>query len=269
MNNFSNVDFKRLSNWIGFLILVLVLFVGIKTINEIKEFKYIGSDSFSENNSISVTGEGKVFATADVANFSYSVVETGASVSKAEEGATAKWNSILDYLKAKGIKDTDIKMTNYTVEPQYAPQDPNVAWVPLDQRKIVGYTVTQSARIKVRKTDTTGDILSTIGGMGVRDLSGISFTVDDDEVLRDEARALAIADARRKAKALAQNLGVRLDGVIGFYETGGPTPYPYAYADSMKESAPMGMGGAMSVPPQIPMGENEIKVNVEVIFRIK
>lgn len=263
----SEVDFRRLGNWIGVLVLVLVAFVGVKTINEIKEFKYIGSDSFSENNSISVSGEGEVFAVADVASFSYSVVETGNTVGEAEALATEKWNDILEFLKGEGIEEEDIKTINYSIDPQYAPQPPNVTWVPLDQREIVGYTVTQTARVKVRETANTGDILSAVGDMGVRDLSGISFTIDDDEVLRDEARALAIADAREKAETLAESLGVKLDRVIGFYETGDYMPY-YGYAE--ERVAFDSVGGTMNqVSPEIPMGENRIVVNVEVIFRIR
>lgn len=266
----SGVDYKKLVNWVSVLVLVLVLFVGVKTVNEIKAFRYIGADSFSENNSISVSGEGEVFATADIANFSFSVVENGDTVGEAEEAATTKWNDILAYLEAEGVEERDVKTTNYMVEPQYAPQAPNVAWIPLVEREIVGYTVTQSAQVKVRDTDTTGELLSTVGDMGVRNLSGISFTIDDEDELYAEARALAILDAREKAQDLARSLGISLGRVVGFYENGGGMPY-YAYATEERAMSQMdaGMGGDMVITPDIPMGENRIVVQVEVMYRIR
>jgi uncharacterized protein len=264
----AEVDFRKLATWLGVLVLVLVVFVGVKTVNEIKAFRYIGADSFSENNSISVSGEGEVFATADIANFSYSVIENGSTVGDAEEAATTKWNEILAYLESEGIEERDIKTVHYGIDPQYAPLSPNVNWIPLSEREIVGYTVTQSAQVKVRDTDATGEILSAVGGMGVRNLSGISFTIDDESELLASARALAIEDAQEKARDLARGLGVSLGRVIGFYEQNGGMPY-YPYA--MDERAAMGgveNDGGM-ITPEIPMGENRIVVNVEVTYRIR
>ncbi|MEX0933607.1 MAG: SIMPL domain-containing protein [Candidatus Paceibacterota bacterium] len=265
----SGVDYKKLVSWLGVLVLVLVAFVGVKTVNEIKAFRYIGADSFSENNSISVSGEGEVFATADIANFSFSVVESGDTVGEAEEAATIKWNEILAYLEDEGVEDRDVKTVNYMIEPQYAPQAPNVNWVPLVEREIVGYIVTQAAEVKVRETSTTGELLSTVGDMGVRNLSGISFTIDDEDELYAEARALAIADAKEKAEELASSLGISLGRVVGFYESG-VMPYPYMAKDERAMSQMQsGMGGDMVITPEIPMGENRIVVNVEVMYRIR
>jgi len=262
----SGVDYKKLVSLVGVLVLVLVAFVGVKTINEIKAFRYIGADSFSENNSISISGEGEVFATADIANFSFSVVENGDTVGEAEEAATTKWNEILAYLENEGVEDRDVKTINYAVEPQYAPQDPGVNWIPRVEREIVGYSVTQSAQVKVRDTTTTGELLSTVGDMGVRNLSGISFTIDDEDELYAEARALAILDAREKAGELARSLGISLGRVVGFHENGGGMPrYSYALEQRAMDQA----DGGMVASPDIPMGENRIVVNVEVMYQIR
>ena len=265
----SGVDYKRLMSWAGVLVLALVAFVGVKTVNEIKAFQYIGADSFSQNNSISVSGEGEVFATADIANFSFSVIENGDTVGEAEEAATTKWNEILAYLEDEGVEERDIKTVNYSIEPQYAPQDGAVNWIPFEEREIVGYVVTQAAQVKVRDTDSTGELLSAVGSMGVRNLSGISFTIDDEDELYAEARALAIADAREKAQDLARSLGISLGQVVGFYENGGGMPY-YSYKeDRAMAEVEGGFGGDMAITPDIPMGENRIVVNVEVMYRIR
>lgn len=259
-------DVKRVVRFVGVLVLVLIVFVGIKAVGEIKAFRYIGSDSFSENNSISVSGEGEVFAVADIASFSYSVTESAPTVGAAEEAATTKWNEILTYLKGQGVEERDIRMTGYTVTPEYAAQNSNV-WVPVEQRDITGYRVTQSAQVKVRDTGKTGEILGAVGEMGVRNLSNISFTIDDESELYAEARKKAIADAKEKATALAASLGVRLGSVVGFYENNMQPYYGYDMVARTEALMNDGMGGAIT--PDIPMGENRTVVNVEVIYQIK
>lgn len=244
--------------------IVLTLFVGVKTINEIKQFSYIGDDSASETRSITVSGEGEVFATADIATFNYSVRERGETVAEAENLATKKWNQILDYLDDAGVKEEDIKTTGYSISPVY--ENVSSSGFRFDNdREIVAYTVTQTAQVKVRDTDKTGEILSSVGDFEVNNLSGISFTIDDESELMAEAREKAIENAREKAKTLARNLGVGLDDVISYNENQGGYPRPY-HGDMARLEVEEDGG---SSAPSIPAGENRISVNVEVTYRIR
>jgi len=129
----------------------------------------------------------------------------------------------------------------------------------------VGYTVSQTVEIKVRDTANAGSALSALGNAGVSNLSGPSFSVDDPEALRAEARAEAIADAKEKAHTLSKDLGVRLSRVTGYWENGGGYPIQY------NERA-YGLGGdaSASAPvPELPVGENEVVVSVSVTYEIR
>lgn len=268
MRDNSN-NFSRLIGFSYILVLVLVAFVAVKTVNEIKRFNYIGEEYSGSENTLTVSGEGEVFAVADIASFNYSVIEEGESANSAGEKATEKWNQILKYLKDEGIKETDIRTINYSVNPKYAPLPPNSPYVPMVERTITGYTVTQTAQVKVRDTGKAGDILSKVGSFGVRNLSGISFTIDDESSLKQEARQKAIKDAKSKAEVLAKDLGVKLVGVANYYE-GGYYPYPtYAREESMMMDFRSMADGEALASPELPMGENRIQINVEVTYRIK
>lgn len=256
---------KRLVGYGALLALVLTAFFAVKTVNEIKRFNYIGEDSVESMSSVTVSGEGEVFATADIASFSYSVIEQGDTAAAAEAKATAKWNEILAYLKEQGIKDTDIKTTNYAINPVYQVPPANTVYVPMNERRVVGYTVTQTALVKVRDTAKVGEILSQVGALEVRNLSGISFTIDDEHALEEQARVAAIADAKAKAETLAKNLGVKLVGVANYYESN-YTPY---YDYGMRSMSMDSMAQAEMATPEIPMGENRIQVNVEITYRIR
>jgi uncharacterized protein YggE len=129
---------------------------------------------------------------------------------------------------------------------------------------LTGYEVSQNIDVKVRDTSKAGEILSGIGSIGISNVSGLKFTVDDDEALKNEARAKAIEDAKLKAELVAKNLGVKLVKVISYYEENDQPVYDgYGRGGDMVEAK------AVSVAPEIPTGENKIISKVSVTFEIK
>ncbi|OGG64382.1 hypothetical protein A3C18_02670 [Candidatus Kaiserbacteria bacterium RIFCSPHIGHO2_02_FULL_54_11b] len=128
-----------------------------------------------------------------------------------------------------------------------------------------GFQVSQTLSVKVRDAEKAGDLLAGVGSLGASSVSGLSFTIDDQDKLEAEARDKAITKAKEKAEALADALGVSIVRVVGFNE-GGNGPIYYA-----KEMA-LGMGGATdaAVPaPQLPVGQNKITSNVTVTYEIR
>src|SRR3989344_211052 len=96
----------------------LALFLLVSTISEFKGLRFIGS-GVAASNTISVSGEGEVFAVPDTATFSVTVRETAKQVKDAQDTVTKKGNDIIAYLKAGGVEEKDIKTTDYNVNPQY------------------------------------------------------------------------------------------------------------------------------------------------------
>src|SRR3989344_5412527 len=97
---------------------VLALFLLVGTLSSLKSYRYIGS-GVTATNTISVNGEGTVFAVPDTATFSVTVMETAKDVTTAQTAATKKANDIIDYLKGQDIDEKDIQTTDYGVNPQY------------------------------------------------------------------------------------------------------------------------------------------------------
>ena len=69
---------------------------------------------------------------------------------------------------------------------------------------ITGYTASESITVKVRNTDDVGKIMQGLGALGVSDLSGPNFSIDNEDSLKAEARKKAIDDAKSKAKVFSQ-----------------------------------------------------------------
>jgi len=97
---------------------VLAVFLFIAAIGELKGLRFIGT-GVPATNTITVSGEGEVFAVPDTATFSVTIQEEAKEVKDAQEVATKKSNDIIAYLKDEGIEEKDIKTADYSVYPQY------------------------------------------------------------------------------------------------------------------------------------------------------
>ncbi|OGN07164.1 MAG: hypothetical protein A3B86_02030 [Candidatus Yanofskybacteria bacterium RIFCSPHIGHO2_02_FULL_38_22b] len=222
-------------------------------------------------NTISFSGEGKVFAVPDIAAIIFSIL-TEASTSKvAQDQNSEKSKQIVDFLKKQSIEDKDIKTTGYNIYPQYSYPRP----VPLGAEsvtspdyypgspKITGYQVNQSFEVKVRDLEKVSTLLDGLVSAGANQVNNLGFKVDNEEELKEQARELAIKDAKEKADTLKKQLGIRLGKIVNYNEGG---YYPVYFKT---ESADYGMGGVGGGGPSVPTGENEIVVSVTITYQIK
>ncbi len=250
-----------------FLVAVLCAYFFIKTINEIKTGQTIGSDSPAVN-TITVSGEGEVFAVPDIATFSFTVNESGKVSADAEKLATGKINKVIAYLKEQKIADKDIKTTDYSLNPKYEYSGGACTQYscPPSRQILTGYEISQTVTVKVRDTAKAGDILSGVGKLNVQNISGLSLTIDDQKAVENQAREKAIAEARSQAQTLASQLGVRLVRITNFSESGN-YPQPYYYGKAMAMDSAVSSQGAAA--PAIPTGENKITSNVTITYEIR
>ena len=129
---------------------------------------------------------------------------------------------------------------------------------------LVGYEVHHSVSVKVRDTDIAGEIVTGVGALGVTNMYGPNFTVDDEDALMREARKDAIKDAQEKAEELADDLDVKLVRIISFSENGGYYPmYARMEAGVAYDSA------EVKVAPEILEGENKINASVSITYEIR
>lgn len=248
------------------LVALLALFVFVLFINETKQSKYIGRGS-QPPSTISVSGTGEVMAVSDIATLSFNISREGATSKEAQSSLNTQVTKVLDYLKTTKIEEKDIKSEYGGLSPKYGSREViNCFTYPCPQPdlKIVGYTATQSITIKVREVDSANDIRTGLANVGVTDISGPTFSIDDTDVFTDQARAKAIEDAKAKAKVLAKDLGVSLGQIVSFSDnSSGGYPMMYSKAemmDSVTTSAPA---------PELPKGENKIISNVTITYEIR
>ncbi|MFA5714285.1 MAG: SIMPL domain-containing protein [Candidatus Paceibacterota bacterium] len=242
---------NKFFNFLLFVLIIVVIGYFIASIDE--------KSRASEDKTITVSGIGEVYASPDVGLINISVVTENIDLAKATDDNSKTMNGITSFLKGEGgIDQKDIKTTGYNINPRYEYE------MRTGKRNLAGYEVSQSVNIKIRDLTKVGKIISESTALGATDVGSLSFTIDDDEQVKQEARDLAIKDAKDKAQKLEKSLGIKMVRIVNFSEG----TYP-AY-DSY-----YGMGGAeikatsSITPPTIQTGQNKITSNVSITYSIR
>ena len=212
----------------------------------------------AQQEGIWVSGEGEVQAVPDIAIINLGVQAQAPSVAEAQAQAQTAMDAVMAALKANGIAEKDIQTTDYNVWQQTRWNNEK------EEEQVIGYQVSNTVRVKVRKVADAGTVLDAAvaaGGDLIR-VQGIYFEVDDPSSFYEQARAKAMADAKSKAEQLADLAGVKL-GKPTFITSSHYSPVVYrgmemAMADS-----------AGSVPTPITPGETTITATVQIAYAIE
>lgn len=206
---------------------------------------------------ITVNGNGEVQGKPDVARLLLGV-QTGPqpSAKGALDSLSRRFNAIVAALKALGIKEEDIKTTNFSMNPQYDYQN--------QPAHIRGFEASEYVQVTVHDLDTIGEIIAKTTLEGVNQIGGVTFEIDDPDALQTEAQEKAIEDARKHAEQLAKALGVRLGRVKTFSVSSPNSPIPI-FAERAVDAA----GGAAPVAPPVPVGTSEITATVTITYELK
>ena len=202
-------------------------------------------------NTISFTGTGEVFIKPDLALITFAVRNEATTVAGAMSENTKKMNAVIDSMKNLGVDSKDLKTTSFNISPRYEWHE--------EERILIGYEAYQSLQIKIRNLENIGKIMQSATDMGATDVSGLQFTVDNEEDLQNQARKMAIDEAKNKAKELSSQLGVNLVKIVNFSESG-IFPIFYGFEKAI--------AGDISKAPQIETGENKIEATVTITYEI-
>ena len=220
-------------------------------------------DGMDDRRTLSVSGQGKISASPDVADINVGVVSEAQTARDALSANNQAMAALTEQLKQRGVAAKDIQTTDINLNPKYSqPPRPQPGQIQEQEYtpQIVGYTVTNSVRVTARDLEKLGEILDAVVTAGANQMNGISFRVEQSEKLLDEARKRAVAEARRKAEQLCGEIGMVLGAPIQVSEGGGYVPPPRP----MMGRAMMMADEAVPVSP----GEQELSVSVQIVFEI-
>jgi uncharacterized protein YggE len=201
---------------------------------------------------ILASGDATVTKKPDLALISAGLDSQAGTASAAQRDLASKAAKLIARIKQLGVSDKDISTSGYWIGPVYGSSG----------QSVTGYRASEQLQVKWHNVDTVGATLDAIVQQGGATNVSVGFGLANPKAAQAEARALAIADARSKAQAMASAAGVQLGQVLRVTDlsSGYRTPYQYGFA----REAPVDK----AVPTQVPIGDLEIQITVEVDYTI-
>jgi hypothetical protein len=208
-----------------------------------------------------VTGEGKVFVTPDIAKVTVGIQENGSSLKTIQDNVNKKSKALTDAIEKLGVDKKDIRTVSYNLYPQYD-------YSTSTTNRIVGYQISTNYEIKVRDFDKVNDVLVTATSVGANAIGSVSFDINDDteKTKLQEARDLAVTEAKTKAEGLSKAAGITLGKIINISENQG--------SNEIRPLSAMGLGGGVTLDktvtaPSVQAGQTEIDVTVSLSYEVR
>ena len=216
------------------------------------------SNATPSTRTVTVSADGTATLVPNLATVSFSVVSEGASATAIQSDNAKKMNAAIALVKGFNVDEKDIKTSAYNLSPRYTYEQKT------GRSHIDGYQITQTVTVKVRNLDDAGKIVGALPSVGVNQITGPDFSVEDMDAFLHSAREEAFNKAYAKARELARLAGAGVGRVVTFSEsTGGNYPHP------MYMKADMAVGGEAASAPQFEAGSDEARVTVSVTYELR
>lgn len=211
----------------------------------------------SNQNSISVNGDGQVFAKPDTFVLQVAAEEKTKTTEEGFARVAEKIGIIEKLMKNNGVLEKDIQSVNIGINPNYTYDN--------GKQNMDGFTATHGLRIKIRKLESIDMILTGISTIPGIQIQNTSYDIDDKTEFYRQARTLAIAKAHQKAEDMAKATGISIGKVTSISENQGYNPPIYANQMMKASMAADSSNGGGSVS----LGQMEITTNVSINYEIR
>ncbi|KAF1084192.1 26 kDa periplasmic immunogenic protein precursor [Sporotomaculum syntrophicum] len=207
---------------------------------------------------ISVSGEGVVKLSPNMADINFSVITEANDAGLAQAKNTELVTKVINSLRDAGIAAADISTSGYYLNPQYIYEEGKSS-------KISGYMVRNEITVTVRDTASIGKIIDLAVKSGINQVQNIRFYIEGSTAQKTKALTQAIEDARVKAEVIAAALGKKIVGIksaSGNWYDNAPQPIYFEKAMDVR------MGGDSISSTPINPGMVEIRANAEMVYLI-
>jgi uncharacterized protein YggE len=210
-------------------------------------------DDLDRRATVTVTGTGRVERAADLALATFVVDATRPTAADARATAAETATRVLDALVAAGVAGADVRTAGLDLSPN---------WDHEGNRPVRrGFTVTNRIGATVRDLELVGRVLDAGLEAGATGLDGVQFLLAEPGPAADDARRMAVADARARATTIADAAGRSLGALVAIVE-GAPLPLPRPRAE-MRVAA-----FAADAPTPVVPGRIEVTVAVSAEWEL-
>jgi len=164
---------------------------------------------------ISVEGKGSIGVKPDLVSIRVGVEmerETAAEALRENNEVMAKVSGRVSEL---GVEERDVMTSSVSLRPVYDYiREKKTDNANTQIRVLKGFNASNEVTLRIRNLESVGDVLGALVEAGVNTIDSIRFTAEDTRAAADEARTLAVSDAKRKADVFASAAGYRVASVI-------------------------------------------------------
>jgi uncharacterized protein len=207
-----------------------------------------------------MVGTGEASAVPDQISFTLTASERRFDLDDAMAASSATMRRVLTELERHGVEKGDVQTTGLSMHPEYR-------YHAYDPPTLIGYRVTQRARVEVDQLTRGGPAISAaiaVGGNGVR-ISGIQLGIADSDATLKRARDAAVESATDKAEQYAAATGQSLGDVVSVREVGRP---PRRYQPQSIFAARDVVNAELAKALPIRAGKDDVEVRIQVVWAL-
>lgn len=214
-------------------------------------------------NALTVQGSSEFDVSPDEAVIRVRVESQSLTAQEAQDANRKTANNVRDALRRAGVSDKDIETVDYNVQ-KIREWDHN-----LERMVDKGFRVYNVFKLTTTNLDKVGDYLDVAVQAGANNIDSVNFELSEDEMekARTEALRQAAVNAKSKAEALADGMGVMLDGVLSVDESN-VNVFPMRAMDAAMVKAG-GMYDEEMAPTPIAPESVRVNANVHVSYKIR
>jgi len=214
-----------------------------------------GTDAGRDAGTVTVTGSATALASPDYVELTLSVESIEDSPQLAVESVgrlSAALTAVLDDLR---VRKASRVTTGVAVREETGWED--------DEQVVYGYKASTSVRVRLPNARRIGELMQRATAEAEATIHGPHWGIADDNPAHDEARRGAATDARRRAAAYTEALGVGL-GVVKDVEENSSV----RRRASRREFLALRMAPSDSAEIEVEEGELSVSAAVQVIFAL-
>ena len=187
-----------------------------------------------ENRHIAVTGTAQLKAKPDIAIISLEVESLKGSSLDAKRDVDERVNNFLNGISKFNIDEKNVSASNLTTQVDYS--------IINQIKKLHGYIAYRDLKVTLNNVNHLNDFLDFALEVGINDIDSIEFASSNAEILKNEVNALAVNNAKDKAKSLANAFDAQLGKIFSINSTSNNSRYRYGANSDIEVIEVYGVG---------------------------
>jgi uncharacterized protein len=160
---------------------------------------------------IVVTGAASQDVVPDRATLFLGVVTDRPSAADAAAENARATRTVIAELKAQGVDPAEIQTEGLSLSPL---PEPDRVGRDAAKKPVKGFRARNDLAVTIKAIRNAGTIAGALIDKGANDISGVSFSVSDEEARLEKLRIAAMQDAEHKAKTYVEAIGLKIARII-------------------------------------------------------